>query len=384
VLVVGAGTIAELAAIRALRSAGYEPWIVTWNRRALAARSRSACGVVRVPRPSKEPRRLTPLFPELARRLGATAVLPGTEAALLLVSETADDFGPEVALGCPSPEVVLRATDKVAVNEAAKRAGVGLPPSVRVSGGTPAVEIPYPAVLKPVRSEHREPDGALRHLDVHPLANENELRAALSHLPDGGLVQPYLRAPMRTLNGVMWEGDLVAAVHQWADRIWPPDCGVLSAARTVPADRELERRAAGLLADLAWNGMFNLQFLLDDGEPLLIDFNPRPYHSLALAIAAGVNLPAIWVDLLLGRRPPVRDYEVGVRWRYLRHDVLAVWSAVRSGRWESLRRGLIPRPGTVHAVASWRDPAPLAWLVRRDVTGFLRRLGFGARPAAQR
>jgi predicted ATP-grasp superfamily ATP-dependent carboligase len=372
VLVVGAGTVAELAVIRGLRSAGYEPWIVTWNRRGIADRSRSACGVVRVPPPSKEPQRLARLVPDWARRLEATAVLPGTEAALLVLSETADHFAPEVALGGASSAAVRRATDKWAVNEAAGRAGVGLPPTVRVNGGIPAVDMSYPAVLKPVRSEHRASDGALRHFDARRLATENELRAALARLPEGGLVQPYLRAPMRTLNGLIWEGELVAAVHQWADRIWPPDCGVLSAARTVPRDVELERRVARLLADLGWSGMFNLQFLLNDGEPLLIDFNPRPYHSLALAIAAGANLPAIWVDLLLGRRPAVRDYEVGVRWRYLRHDALALWAAARSGRWRSVAPGLIPRPGTVHAVASWHDPGPMAWLVWRDVTELLR------------
>ena len=51
----GAGTIAELAVVRGVRAAGYEPWVVTWNRDGPAAHTRSAGGIVEVPRPSREP-----------------------------------------------------------------------------------------------------------------------------------------------------------------------------------------------------------------------------------------------------------------------------------------------------------------------------------------
>jgi hypothetical protein len=59
--------------------------------------------------------------------------------------------------------------------------------------------------------------------------------------------------------------------------------------------------------------MAQLQFLHTPGRrPSLIDWNARPYGSLPLAIAAGVNLPAMWARLATGRsltpgRPPRGD-----------------------------------------------------------------------------
>ncbi|MGH2985222.1 MAG: ATP-grasp domain-containing protein, partial [Solirubrobacterales bacterium] len=352
-----------------IRAAGYEPWVVTWNRQGPAAHTRSAGGIVEVPPPSREPLELIRRLAETARRLDAAAVLPGTEAALVLLSEAAERFAPGVAMGCPSRATVRRATDKRSVNEAAERAGLRVPPTGRPAAGTV-----FPAVVKPARSEHSAPDGRLRHLDVRLVTDETELRAAVSGMPGEVLVQPYLRAPIRTVNGVAWRGELVTCVHQRADRIWRPDCGVLSAAHTVPRDLDLEHRGARLLAELGWSGIFNMQFLQHDGAPLLIDLNPRPYQSLALAIAAGANLPAIWVDLLLGRPPRLGGYRAGVRWRHLRDDLLAILAAARSADRRAAGGGVLPRAGTVPAVFSIRDPVPTVAMVKQDLGRLMRRV----------
>jgi predicted ATP-grasp superfamily ATP-dependent carboligase len=368
------GAVAELAMLRGLRSAGYEPWAVTWNPSGPAARSRSACGVISAPSPSREPERLAQVVAECARRLQAAAVLPCVDAALIALSDAADRYPSGVIPGCASPAIVERVIQKLAVNDAARRAGLETPPTVRASADdVPDIEISYPAVVKPVRSEHRALDGTLHRVGVCRVADATGLRKALRQLPAEAFVQPYLQAPIRTLNGVVWGGELIATVHQMSERIWPLDCGVLSAAHTVAPDTELERRVARLLAELEWNGMFNLQFLEHDGRPLLMDLNPRPYQSLALASAAGVNLPAIWVDLLLGRSPRVPDYEFGVRWRYARDDLLALIAAARSGRWRFAARGLLPHPNTVDAVRSWRDPLPIVSVARQDLRRLWRR-----------
>jgi predicted ATP-grasp superfamily ATP-dependent carboligase len=292
----------------------------------------------------------------------------------MALSDPGGRYLPGAIPGFADPAIVERVTHKLAVNEAARRAGLETPPTVRIGADDiPDIEISYPAVVKPVRSAHRAPDGTFHQIRVRRVADASGLREALRRQPAEAFVQPYLEAPIRTLNGVVWGGKLLGTVHQIAERIWPPDCGVLSAAHTVAPDTELERRVARLLAELEWNGMFNLQFLEHKGSPLLIDLNPRPYQSLALAIAAGVNLPAIWVDLLLGRTPRVQDCEVGVRWRYSRDDLLALIATARSGRWWSALRGLLPRPHTVDAVLSWQDPLPIVSVARQDLRRLLRR-----------
>jgi hypothetical protein len=91
----------------------------------------------------------------------------------------------------------------------------------------------------------------------------------------------------------------------------------------------------------------------------VVDLNPRPYGSLALAIGAGLNLPAIWTDLLLGRRPVVGTARVGVRYRAESHDYKALVSAVIAGRIADALRIARPRRRTVHAIFSFREPAPV-------------------------
>ena len=65
----------------------------------------------------------------------------------------------------------------------------------------------------------------------------------------------------------------------------------------------------------------------------MIDLNPRPYGSLALAIGSGLKLPAVWADLLLGREPRLGAYRVGVRCRAEIREGRALVLVRRRGRW---------------------------------------------------
>jgi predicted ATP-grasp superfamily ATP-dependent carboligase len=100
-----------------------------------------------------------------------------------------------------------------------------------------------------------------------------------------------------------------------------------------------------------------------DGTQLLIDFNPRAYGSLSLAVRAGANLPAAWADLVSGRVPAPIDYRTRVRYRLEHNDLRAIASMVAGGEVGAALAALAPRRRTVHAVFSWRDPKPMLVLV---------------------
>jgi predicted ATP-grasp superfamily ATP-dependent carboligase len=190
-------------------------------------------------------------------------------------------------------------------------------------------------------------------------ANEVELSAALERLPgDEVLVQPYLDGRLAAVCGVAWKGRVICAVHQIARRIWPPYVGISAYAETVPRDEELEEGVSHILASLGWSGIFQLQFLRTDRHAYLIDINPRIYGSLALAVAAGLNLPALWVELLMGGKPTPGSYRIGVRYRSEERDLQAVLRALLTGpRLEGLL-ALVPRPNTTHAILRADDPLP--------------------------
>lgn len=350
-----------LAAVRALRTAGHTPWLAVSEPGTYAAHSRAIAGTVSVPDPSFDREGFVRELAAAAARLSVAVILPSAETHVLALAGREDDFA-GITLGVPSRERAERATDKGLLPELAGTAGLRTPPTAKVvcGDGKALGTFGFPAILKPPRSRLRNPDGTFSGC-VRYVSTQREAEEALKVLPgEEGLVQPYILGPLASVSGVSWEGELVCAVHQLSTRICPKLAGVSSYAETIPPDAELELGVGRLLRTIGWSGLFQAQFVRSlDGEHYLIDLNPRIYGSLALAIAAGLNLPGIWIDLLLGRRPEVGGYRVGVRYRHEKKDLLALAQMLAHGERRGALRGLVPRRDTTHAIFSLHDPMPL-------------------------
>jgi predicted ATP-grasp superfamily ATP-dependent carboligase len=363
---------AVLAGVRGLRAGGYEPWLAVPGRGTYAARSRAVAGVVTTASPQDAPGEFARDLAAAAARIGADVVLPGTEDALEALSGRNDLFGSRV-LGVPPAEIVARATSKTDLERRAAEAGLSVP-SARVlrREDVASAELDFPVILKPLRSNVERADGSLAIGWVHRVDTAGELAAGLARVPgDELIVQQFVEGPLTAIAGVAWEGNVVCTSHQVARRIHPPLVGVSSFAETIEQDAQLDAAVARLVGGIGWSGIFQLQLI--DGHA--IDFNPRMYGSMALAIAAGLNLPAIWVDLLLGREPRVGTYRPGTRYRVEDKDLRAVVAELRQGRMLAAAQAALPRRRTTHAVFALHDPAPLlttfakAWASIRGKAG---------------
>jgi predicted ATP-grasp superfamily ATP-dependent carboligase len=125
-----------------------------------------------------------------------------------------------------------------------------------------------------------------------------------------------------------------------------------------------------MLTALRWHGVAMVEFRVRaDGTPTFIEVNGRFWNSLALAIHAGVNFPAMLAALAHDIDIPTQpQYRIGVRCRWLLGDVrhlAEVWRgaprgypAPFPGRFRTLAAVLAPRRGTYHDNFSWRDPLP--------------------------
>jgi len=353
----------SLAAVRALRAAGHQPVVGLWRSDTYAGRSRAIAGSLHLPDPQLDPEGHGEAIRLAAEREGFAAVLPGTEPSLHALADHPIALPPGCVLGLDSPAALARATDKQLLHRLAREAGLNVLPQV-VREGTAlldgGVDLDFPVVVKPVRSVEGAGGGRLEVVKVRSAATPAEMRAAVAEAPERlWLVQPLVEGTLEAVCGVAWRGEMVCAVHQESPRIWPPGQGTSSFARTTRPDREQEAAVGALLATIGWSGIFGLQFLRVDGRSYVIDLNPRVYGSMALAIAAGHNLPAIWVELLLGRRPAVSPYRVGTSYRMLEEDLRAVAREWRIGHRVEALQALIPRRRTVHPELSLRDPRPL-------------------------
>lgn len=331
-----------LVAVRALASAGYRPALAISCGSSLAASSRHCLRRVHVPACS-DPGWRPAIEAELAS-LPCLTVLPASEVALL-------------ALGVSTPHLV----DKVELARRGRDLGVPGPPTTLFASAAELLEaaggLRYPLVVKP----------AVHRYYASRIESPDQLAGAV--LEDGPvIVQPYLNDRLHALSGVLWRGELVAAVHERWHRIWRYHCGVATAAETVVPDLDLERRMIELLE--GYEGYFHAQF----AGPYLLDLNLRVHTSHPLSVAAGTNLVAILCDLLRGEAVrPVRG-RPGVFFRWVEGDVRHVATAVRRGDMAPGQaiRALRPRRGAAHGTESLRDPVPMlsrAWYVTRSLVG---------------
>lgn len=353
---------ASLAVVRGLRAGGFRPVAAVGRPHAYVSRSRAVAAVTHVPDPEQAPDDFVDSVARAAEQFETEAILPASEASLLALARRRRSL--PARLGSPAAEAVELATDKARVLALAAACDLPGPPSTVAPPAVlaeRAASFRYPAIVKPHRSRLEISDHRLAHYDARRIQSPEQLCEALAGLPPNDwIVQPYLDGKLCAVGGVAWDGRLVSAVHQVSHRIWPRDAGYSSFAETVPPDSRLESRLAKLLAAIGWSGIFQAQMICAaDGGRTLIDFNPRAYGSLALALRAGANLPALWAGLVLGRMPAPVSYRAGVRYRLEHNDVRAIVALLRDGRVISGLSALRPRPRTAHGIFSLRDPGPV-------------------------
>jgi predicted ATP-grasp superfamily ATP-dependent carboligase len=363
VVITGGEKLAVLAAARALHAAGYATWAAASKPGSYTARSRAAAGIIHVPDAAVDARGFVAAVAEAAGDLGARAILPGTDKDLLAFADNRKLVPAHIAVGVPDPATVRTAIDKSKLFELASSAGLGAPPTVyfaRNDAKAVSAELGFPLVVKPRTSESPRADGTLRHVSAIVVHHPEQLDAAIAKLPGKlWLAQPHLGGSLYAVCGLAWRGQVVCTEHQLASRIWPRMGGNSAYARTVPRDEELDAGVQTLIEMVEWEGIFQMQFIRRGEVSYLIDLNPRMYGSLSLAVAAGLNLPALWVSLLLGETPTMPEYRVGVRYREEENDVRALAWLLAHGRIRETLTGLLPHSSTVHAVFSPRDPGPV-------------------------
>ena len=266
-----------------------------------------------------------------------------------------------VALGLPGRHLV----DKAVMAHRAQTAELGVAESRTFSDGSSllaaATELHYPVAVKSATKDAHQSFPVWRADGPEDLARLGGRRAPI-------FVEEWITGEQTAVAGVIWGGRLRAVVHQRYLRTWPPECGVSCFAATIPHDPELEARIVRLLD--GHDGLFQCQFI--DGR--LHDVNPRAYGSVALAVHAGVNLPAIVAGLTdgqeVGLHEPVRA-RPDVHYRWLEGDVrhlLSRWRSDEASLAESVL-GLKPIRGTGHPDLVISDPCPsvarVAYAVRR-------------------
>jgi predicted ATP-grasp superfamily ATP-dependent carboligase len=369
VLITNAEERSMLAVCRSLRRGGYDVTAAACTALAPAQWSRSCAHRLRIVDARTDANQfIEQLRQELARHAYA-ALIPGSDSALLAISEQREHLSELAEIGLPSPSVIERVLSRESLAEVAEQVGLVPAVSIRCVGVEQALaaarQLGFPVVLKATKAASLSDQAVTGAPKGQVISSEAELAQRVRAFPNGLLIQRWAGDDLVSFGGVIGGGHLLGVAVSRYRRMWPPDSGSVAFGETIPPPARLEEMVERLLIAIGWEGIFELELIQSaPGEFVPIDLNPRPYGSMALASAAGAPLAAIWCDWLLGRATYVADdrpirARPGVRYRWedgdLRH---ALWQ-LRHGRPRSALGPFRPWRDVAHAHFQGSDPLPL-------------------------
>ncbi len=324
-LIVEAGhTLAALATVRALGSAGWEIGVGSPRRTGFASASRFTQYWHRIPAPVQGIDDFVKAINSAVAAKRYDIVFCTGDAELLALAYSKDKI--DAIVPYPAYDTVKRALDKLDLAVTAEKIGLGTPRTVEATNDA-IMNCEWPVVIK--AQFHWLPEVAAKPARLEaeiPTSRSDAIRRANEIRSFGGvpLVQELVPGQLMGYTAVTnTDHVVVARLQQIAPVTWRPNRGMPARAHTVPIDLDLAKRVEDLLSELSWFGLVQLQFILSpSGKPKVIDFNGRPYASLALAAESGVNFVDIWGRIASGEIiEPTIEAEPGVRYHWLEGDL---------------------------------------------------------------
>lgn len=378
VLVLDGNENQAVACVRSLARAGHRPWVGAETGWAKAGWSRACAGYFQYPSAEHDAAGFAAAVAAEAGHEPGTLVLPMTERTTLPLSAGRAAL---IAVGArlllPSHETIQRAFDKEETTRVARSLGLVVPETITVTGAQAAravsATVRYPVVLKP-RSSHESDARAVRATGAPRYARDvRQFMDAWSDLAARApsiLVQEFVDGIGVGYFALLGGGRVRAEfAHRRLRDVRPTGSGS-SLRVSASIDPRLRDQALAVLSALGWTGVAMVEFRVrHDGTPVFLEVNGRFWNSLALAVHAGVDFPALVATLVaegeVEMPPPYRE---GVRCRWILGDVrhlIEVWRGAPDAypgrfptRLRTLAEVLTPTPGTWHDNFAWQDPLP--------------------------
>lgn len=348
-----------LAVVRSLGRKGVEVTVGENTRLATSLFSRYATERVVYPSPRTKPDAFIDYLLDELKRKSYDVLFPMEEETLLLVAKNKDKFSKLTHLLIPAYEKIEFTRNKKNIVKKARELNIPCPRTWFIEDigeiEKVAEEIEYPAVIKPqvsfgsygIKRAKNKEELISKYREVHgvyplPLIQESIPREGEAF----GVSALFNR-----------NSELRAVFVHKRLREYPITGGPSTLRGSVKNER-VQELGLKLLKALKWVGVAMVEFKVDprDGEPKLMEVNPRFWGSLQLAILAGVDFPYLIYRMAReGDIEPVLDYKIGVRCRWMfPGDFLVFFSNLRRFSWTP---GFF-NPGTNYDILSLRDPGP--------------------------
>lgn len=231
----------------------------------------------------------------LIRALEPAALMPLDDGSVLLSAAIEG-----VTIAGPTGKRVDYALDKALQVEAARAAGLLVPPTAIVRSPEELEVKEFPAFVKPARALY-EVNGRLTRPTGSVVADDEELeRATAEEWHPPLLVQPLLDGVGEGVFGLVTKHGVTALSAHRRVRMLNPQGSASSACESIQVDEELVAPVERFLTSIEWSGLFMVELLRDaEGRAWFMELNGRAWGSMALARRRGYEYPAWNVRLAL-------------------------------------------------------------------------------------
>lgn len=228
-------------------------------------------------------------------------LFPLDDNAVWVCDKVADESG--WMLAGPTGGSADAALNKDRQMNVAMRSGLNVPETriIEQPDQFDALDLEFPIIMRPAQAVFQQ-ENRLRKLRKWICQSQDELDAAIQEWAGEVplVVQPYFLGTGEGVFGLAVQGGIRAWSAHRRVRMMNPHGSGSSACESQKMLEELKIPITRFLKDSGWSGLFMIELLRDsEGEIWFIEFNGRPWGSMALARRQGLEYPAWTIDLML-------------------------------------------------------------------------------------
>ena len=291
-------------------------------------------------------------------------VIPITDWTLGPLSACREMFAGICSLALPSASALEIASDKYRTIQMAKDLGLAVPHTHLIESiGTleTLADIGSPVVVKDRFSVRWPGEKAVLGSVAYAYSQaevEGQVSARLQTAGDV-LVQEFVSGKGIGFSCFVANGEVFVPFQWERIREVDPRGSASSARKSIPVDARLAALSGKLLIDIGFEGVAMVEYKkIAEGRMVLMEINGRPWGSLALPVACGIDYPRYLIDWKLnGTLPPKSiPYKANTVCRRMIGELTYLsnlragkpenWTAPYPSFWKSLAQMALPwRPG---------------------------------------
>ena len=379
VLILDGHSAAALAFTRSLGRAGH--WVAVGSNRGIfapATLSRYCKLKFEHPISTDDTKAFADSVVEFVRQNSIELVIPITDWTTLPLAHSQSRFENICPVALPSLQSLEWACDKYQTVEFARSLGIPVPQTWLIRSAEDVTVIPdlsFPIVVKDRFSMRWVNDRPVFGSVEYAYSRESLLQKARARLQQAGdvLVQEFVAGVGIGFSCFATkDGALLPFQWQRIREVDPRGSGS-SSRKSVEVDPQIADFSRALIAKLGFRGIAMVEYKKEanTGRPVLMEVNGRPWGSIQLAIASGVDYPRYVADWYLkGVLPPAEiAFKKGITCRRmvgelthldnLRHGAPPQWPVPYPSFWPSLLKIGVPwYPGMRYDDLWLSDPRP--------------------------